>query len=73
MNYEIRERASLQFRVDVFILLNHPNFVPPISVLNNSNFGVSTQMPGRSPGSSGPLADLVRCSRLEDHARCDLH
>lgn len=51
--FGLGERASLQFRGDVFNLFNNPNFASPTAALNNPNFGISTQMLGRSLGSAG--------------------
>jgi hypothetical protein len=46
--FNLTERTRIQFRVDAFNIFNHPNFADPISVLNDPNFGRSTQMLGRS-------------------------
>jgi hypothetical protein len=38
--WAIRESKNLQFRVDAFNLLNHPNFNLPGRIFGASNFGV---------------------------------
>jgi len=39
-DFQIREHTSLQFRAEIFNVLNHPNFGMPGSSLGASNFGV---------------------------------
>ncbi|HEY9284205.1 MAG TPA: TonB-dependent receptor [Pyrinomonadaceae bacterium] len=46
-------RASLQLRVDVFNVFNHPNFGDPVADLGSGLFGQSVQMLGASLGSGG--------------------
>ncbi len=46
--FPIHESVRLQFRTEVFNLLNHPNFGPPVSTLGSGQFGLSTQMLGQS-------------------------
>jgi len=48
----LTERMNLQFRIDVFNLLNRPNFGDPVGNLNSGLFGRSTAMLGRSLGSN---------------------
>ena len=56
--FKIRERLSLQARVDIFNIFNHPNFGSPVNDLGSPQFGQSTQMLAGSLGSGGPTGGL---------------
>ena len=38
-SFQVRERQSVQFRAEAFNLPNHVNPSPPITAINNANFG----------------------------------
>jgi hypothetical protein len=46
--FQIHDSVRLQFRAEMFNVLNHPNFGPPTGDIGNPTFGQSTQMLGQS-------------------------
>lgn len=49
-DFPLREALHLQFRAELFNVLNHPNFGSPIGDLSSSQFGRSTKMLGQYLG-----------------------
>jgi hypothetical protein len=51
--FPIYEHARLQFRAEMFNMMNHPAFADPSGAMQSTNFGYSTQMVSQSLGRGG--------------------
>jgi hypothetical protein len=56
--FPLYERARLQFRAEMFNVLNHPSFADPSGALQSTQFGYSTQMLSQGLGRGGVNAGL---------------
>jgi len=56
--FPLRERAKLQFRIEMFNALNHPSFADPSGAMQSTQFGYSTQTVAQSLGQGGVNAGL---------------
>jgi hypothetical protein len=57
-DFPIREKVALEFRVDAFNALNHPNFGDPVRYLDNPLFGQSSSMLNMMLGTGSPGSGL---------------
>ena len=53
------ERLSVEFRLEAFNLLNHPNFADPVRFLSSPLFGESPSMLNRMLGTGSPASGVT--------------
>jgi hypothetical protein len=59
-NFPVREKVTVQFRADIFNILNHPNFGNPnVGICNSVTAPVTTPGPGCAPDASDPTGQAV--------------
>jgi hypothetical protein len=56
--FHVTSGLSFQARVDIFNVLNHPNFGSPVNYLSSPQFGQATQMLSNSLGAGGQTGGL---------------
>jgi Carboxypeptidase regulatory-like domain/TonB dependent receptor len=59
-NFPIREKVTVQFRADVFNILNHPNFAnPDVGICESIVAPVTTPGPGCAPSTTDPSGQAL--------------
>jgi len=58
-DFQVAERRSLQFRIEAFNTLNHPNFGDPVPFLSSPLFGQSPSMLNMMLGTGSPGSGLT--------------
>jgi hypothetical protein len=58
-DFALRAARSLQFRLEAFNLLNHPNFADPVRFLSSPLFGASPSMLNLMLGTGSPGSGLT--------------
>ncbi len=59
-NFPVTEKITLQFRADIFNILNHPNFAnPDVGICESIALPVTTPAPGCAPSATDPSGQAL--------------